>query len=245
MADTETPLLLKNLLGPESFSQQLQCRIMAACTIDGSASIAGTSQLLGNDLDTNLLLQLRQWSDCVIVGAGTIRAENYAGIVIPKNVQNARENQGQDRIPPLVIISQSLNFPSHANQLPRLFSEYTRPHIFLTDLRYANAGAVEKLEHYGFEVIDIPGLSSNDIINFLQTRGFRRIVSEGGPQVNQALLAAGLVDKIHLTLDPRLCLGTETKSFGLSDSSEIVELELEYCHPTSDGVLFLRYGVKK
>lgn len=234
--------LVSQLIGPDADQPDtLDCRIVAVGTIDGSATINSNSQQLGNQLDTSLLLGLRQWSDCVLVGAGTVRAENYGDVVIPKEIQKQRHDRGQLPTPPLIIVSRSLHFPSTS----RLFSHSRQPHVVVTDLENAQKANVEKLMQHSWEIINVPGLTAIRIVDALINRGFRRIISEGGPQLNSALLAAHLITKIHLTLDPLLCLSTKTPLFGLGTSDEILPCTLEHFHRSEDGTVFLRYGVNK
>jgi riboflavin biosynthesis pyrimidine reductase len=51
-----------------------------AATVDGRATIGGRSGPIGSDTDTAMLAGLRQRFDAVMIGAGTMRAERYAGL---------------------------------------------------------------------------------------------------------------------------------------------------------------------
>jgi len=49
-------------------------------TVDGRATIEGRSGPIGSDTDTAMLSTLRTRFDAVMIGAGTMRAERYAGL---------------------------------------------------------------------------------------------------------------------------------------------------------------------
>jgi riboflavin biosynthesis pyrimidine reductase len=49
-------------------------------TLDGRATIEGRSGPIGSDTDTEMLSTLRTRFDAVMIGAGTMRAERYAGL---------------------------------------------------------------------------------------------------------------------------------------------------------------------
>ncbi len=49
-------------------------------TVDGRATIGGRSGPIGSDTDTAMLAGLRTRFDAVMIGAGTMRAERYAGL---------------------------------------------------------------------------------------------------------------------------------------------------------------------
>ncbi len=51
-----------------------------AATVDGRATIGGVSGPIGSDADTSMLVGLRTRFDAVMIGAGTMRAERYAGL---------------------------------------------------------------------------------------------------------------------------------------------------------------------
>jgi riboflavin biosynthesis pyrimidine reductase len=51
-----------------------------AVTVDGRATIGGLSGPIGSATDTAMLVGLRSRFDAVMIGAGTMRAERYAGL---------------------------------------------------------------------------------------------------------------------------------------------------------------------
>jgi riboflavin biosynthesis pyrimidine reductase len=51
-----------------------------AATVDGRATIGGVSGPIGSETDTAMLAGLRSRFDAVMIGAGTMRAERYAGL---------------------------------------------------------------------------------------------------------------------------------------------------------------------
>jgi riboflavin biosynthesis pyrimidine reductase len=59
------------------------------------------------------------------------------------------------------------------------------------------------------EVVPCPGprLDLAACLRWLGERGVRRVLCEGGPTLNAALLEAGLVDELFLTVAPRLVGG--------------------------------------
>jgi len=80
--------------GPTSISEQLETYrpweeapedrplvgMNFVATVDGRATIAGRSGPIGSDTDTQMLVGLRSRFDAVMIGAGTMRAERYAGL---------------------------------------------------------------------------------------------------------------------------------------------------------------------
>jgi len=56
--------------------------IMVA-SLDGRATLGGTSRALGGPQDLQMLLALRRRADALIVGPGTVRAEGYGPLPCP------------------------------------------------------------------------------------------------------------------------------------------------------------------
>jgi len=67
------------IIGPTLPPDQPEVRAVAISSLTGSLTLDGVSGGLGNELDRQLLLALRDWADVVLVGAGTVRAEGYTG----------------------------------------------------------------------------------------------------------------------------------------------------------------------
>lgn len=64
-----------------------------AVTLDGRATIGGVSGPIGSETDTAMLSGLRGRFDAVMIGAGTKRAERYAGL--EKRLIVVRSHEGQ------------------------------------------------------------------------------------------------------------------------------------------------------
>ena len=56
---------------------------MMVSSLDGHASVGGSSRPLGGPVDLQMLLALRRRADAMIVGPGTVRAEGYGPLPCP------------------------------------------------------------------------------------------------------------------------------------------------------------------
>jgi riboflavin biosynthesis pyrimidine reductase len=80
------------------------------------------------------------------------------------------------------------------------------------------------------------------LIEALRERGYRRILLEGGPTLNRAMLAAGVVDQLFLTLTPRLVADdSQPRIVSGEPFPEPLRAELVWTLE-SGGELFLRYS---
>ncbi|MBJ6122347.1 dihydrofolate reductase family protein [Sphingomonas sp. BT553] len=77
--------------------------------------------------------------------------------------------------------------------------------------------------------------------------GIRRLLLEGGAGINGSLLAAGVVDEMHVLLAPAIDGGTDTPSIianGTEGLAGKVRLRFRSATPVDHGVVHLRYAVE-
>lgn len=232
------------LLGPLPDPDVREVRAVAISTIDGSAAISGNTQSMGNETDTELFQAARRWSDVILVGAGTVRDEDYGGVKVTAEQQSARVALGQSPVPPIAVLSRTFTL----NPAMRFFTEATSPPLILAPhdscVDPHLQGVREELEGVGARVLDCGDGSAQAIVNCLHDQGFNRIGLEGGPLVFGEMFAEDLVDVFHLTIDPILTSHLERPLLELPDTAASFtrHFTLEDVAATADGALFLRYG---
>lgn len=143
-------------------------------TPDGVVDVGGRSGPLGGPADQARLVELRQAADIVLVGAGTVRAENYG----PPSRAGLR----------IAVVTRTcaLDFdsPLFASGAGLVVTTLDAPEIPVQSVR-AGTGEV-------------------DLAGAIASLGADLIHVEGGPQLNAALLDADLVDAVNLTISPLL-----------------------------------------
>jgi len=146
-----------------------------------------------------------------------------------------REAAGLAATPTAALISRSFDVPWGAG----LFEAADQPVIVYTGGDGAPPRVAAPLEVVRLED-PTPALALAD----LRSRGIRSLLCEGGPTLNSALLTAGVVDELFLTISPMLT--------GEPDEPRIVEglglpaparLRLEWALRHGEE-LYLRYGVR-
>ena len=214
---------------------------MGIAALTGAATSKGTSSGLGNDTDFALLNALRIWSDAVLVGAETARKENYFGVRTTTQQREARRERGQAEVPPIVVMTKSLNFDTAT----QLFTDTRTPPLFavpedvLGDTEVS--ARARKIEQAGGVIVPMEGQDVSAVVAALHSRGLARIVCEGGPSLNAQLIGAGEVDVFHYTVSPRAVQPSELRLFAGVDTPSDRAFVLEAVHATSDSMLFLRY----
>ena len=211
-------------------------RVNFVSSVDGAATTAGVSGGLGDASDKRLFELLRRVSDAVLVGAGTVRAEGYVGLRVSDESARWREKRGLPAHPVFAIVSGSLDL----DPASEIFTDApVRPVVIVT----ARATAEQRARFDGLADIVEAGADTLDVplaLAALHERGLRHVLNEGGPSLFGALIAAGAVDELCLTVSARLEAGDAPRiAHGAIDVPAALRLERVLRH---ESTLLLRYG---
>jgi riboflavin-specific deaminase-like protein len=202
-------------------------RVNFVASADGAVSVEGRSAGLGSPADRRLFLLLRELADVVLVGAGTVRAEDYRGA--------RRATRGRDSPPPIAVVTGS----ARLDPAGRLFTDTRVPPIVLT-LTSAPLERRELLAAAGGDVVALDRLTPDHVLAELARRGLHRVLCEGGPTLFGELVAADAVDELCLTVAPLLVGGTAGRIAVGPEGGHRRPMKLaDTLH--EDGVLVLRY----
>jgi riboflavin biosynthesis pyrimidine reductase len=179
-------------------------------SLDGRATLEGTSRKLGGPQDLEMLRALRRRADALIVGPGTVAAEGYGPLPCPA-----------------VLVSRSFELPWAAG----LFAAPGQ-----RVLLYTRAGG--SVPDLPADVELVPEDDLRAVLADLRERGIERLLCEGGPTINRALLDAGLLDELFLTLSP-VVSGEGPPIVADGPSAPLTLRSVA----TADGDLYLRYSV--
>lgn len=165
--------------------------------LDGSARGGdGRSGSISSPSDRSVLKLLRATCDALIVGAGTVRTENYGPPRVAEQFARHRRDLGLAPIPTTVIVSNSLSVPPEA----AVFSRGPANTVVLTSetsdpARRDTLSAVTEVV-----VFEGPSVTPAATLDWLGGRGWRRLLTEGGP----SLLGEWLpyLDEICLSISP-------------------------------------------
>ncbi len=189
--------------GPDTAGQTpYWLRANMVASLDGAATVRGRTGGLSGGADRQVFAMLRALADVIVVGAGTARIEGY-GPVRPgrEGVRWAWLRAG--RAPaPIAVITRRIDLDP-AGPLLAAPPGLARPIVITTeaappDRRAAVAGRAELIVA-GRESVDVRAA-----VDALIGRGYRQILTEGGPYLLSQIIEAGLLDELCLTLSPLL-----------------------------------------
>ena len=174
-----------------------------AMTADGKIATANRAvHSFGSARDLAHLYELRATADAVMCGARTVEISET---ILGNGGEKFRQLRCQQKLtefPVRIIVTGS----GSISPVAKIFQQKFSPIIVLTTRRVP-AKKLAQLRQLADEV-KICGESEINFptaLRWLRTRwNVKRLLCEGGGELNDALFRAGLVDEIHLTLCPKI-----------------------------------------
>ncbi|AWE51119.1 dihydrofolate reductase family protein [Streptomyces nigra] len=171
--------------------------LSAAVSLDGYLDDTGPDRLLlSSPADFDRVDEVRASVDAILVGAGTIRADNPRLLVNSAERRAARTAAGRPEYPLKVTVSASGELDPAAN----FWHTGGEKIVYTTE---KGAGRLRE-DPVAADVVALgDDLDWRDLLVHLrQVRGVERLMVEGGGTVHTQLLRQGLADELQLVLAP-------------------------------------------
>ncbi|MGI5834978.1 MAG: RibD family protein [Chloroflexota bacterium] len=215
--------------------------INMVATVDGKAALDWKAFTIGSKVDHQAMRRIRAAADGVMVGGETLRRENVNPSV-PAEMHSRRKALGLAPQPVAIVVTASADLPLTGT----FFRAGGFPPVVMTTEQVPK-DRVEALKPHarvlvaGRECVD-PTLMMKILVDEL---GVRRLVVEGGPNLNGTLLANGLVDELFCTVAPKMVGGSALRTIVEGPAlplDRLARLELVslYHH---ENELFCRYRI--
>lgn len=176
--------------------------LSAAMTIDGKIASKIGDPDLSDEEDWKAVHKLRTEVDAIMVGKGTILKDN------PKLHINSYNHNGYYRI----VLDSNLSIPINSRVI-----KY-RPEVYPTIICITENVSMEKIKDFELKNITIikSGRGSRvDVVKLmpiLYQKGIKKILLEGGGNLNWSFIKDNLVDEIRLTIAPWIVGGKDAIS---------------------------------
>lgn len=211
----------------------------SAMSLDGKiATVSGKSKWITNDVSRKLVHEMRDIYDGILVGIGTVLADN-------PTLTTRLEEGGKNPI--RIVVDSMARIPLDAKILDKSVTTI----IAVTNL--APEDKVVALKEIGAEVLIVESKDGRvDLKKLFSILGEKNICSifvEGGATINEMLLKEKLVDKIHMFIAPKIIGGkTAPTPIGgdgikeLSDAHRLRDITTKFI---DNDILITAYIVKE
>ncbi|HJY10398.1 MAG TPA: 2,5-diamino-6-(ribosylamino)-4(3H)-pyrimidinone 5'-phosphate reductase [Nitrososphaeraceae archaeon] len=215
----------------------MQIIVNSAMTVDGKiATHQGDSAISSKD-DLIRVHKLRDSVDGIIVGISTVLADN------PRLTIRLGRKRPKERHLTRIIIDSTGRIPIDS-QILRTASKI-KTIVAVTKLAHMNV--IRKIKKTGAIVI-VAGTHTVDlkkVVWTIQRMGIKKILVEGGGEINWSLFRLGIVNELIVTMAPRIVGGrraiTLVEGEGYSRVSQGIKLKLKKVRIQNSGEVVLHY----
>jgi 2,5-diamino-6-(ribosylamino)-4(3H)-pyrimidinone 5'-phosphate reductase len=215
--------------------------VNVAMSADGKLSSRERTQIdISGSEDFERVDELRAESDAVMIGVGTVLADDPSLTVDSEQLRAERKEQGKSQNPARVVADSRIRTPPDSTVLDDeaetfLLVSEAAPQDFIDQMEEAGATVIAR----GESRVDLPAAFEQ-----LEASGIDQLMIEGGGEIIFSLFENGLVDRLSVFVGPLVIGGREapTVADGEGFVSDFPELELESVERIDDGVL-LEYAV--
>jgi diaminohydroxyphosphoribosylaminopyrimidine deaminase/5-amino-6-(5-phosphoribosylamino)uracil reductase len=171
-----------------------------AMSLDGKiATRTGDSKWISSEESRRVVHELRGRMDAVVVGGGTVRADDPLLTARPPG----------PRVATRVVLTKSGNLPADC-QLVRTAKDL--PVLVVT--RLTGVRNVSAWRAAGAEILELSDLSVPALLTAFGRRGMTNVLVEGGAGVHGAFLDAGEADEVHAFIASKIIGGTGAPAVG-------------------------------
>lgn len=209
--------------------------INSAMSADGKISTFERRQVrISGPQDMARVDDLRAGSDAIMVGVGTVLADDPGLKVKSEKLRKARFDRGLSENPLRVVADSMARTPANAKVLGIGTGCMIAVSMSAPAERLSRLSGKCEIVKCGEERVDLTGLMS-----VLYEKGIRRLMVEGGATLNWSLIAAGLVDELYVYIGNLLIGGIDAPTLidGSGFSSDFPRLELASIERMDEGAL--------
>jgi 2,5-diamino-6-(ribosylamino)-4(3H)-pyrimidinone 5'-phosphate reductase len=211
--------------------------INSAMSADGKLSTKERKQVrISGSVDFNRMDELRATSDAVMVGIGTVLADNPSLTVKSEERRKARKAAGLEENPVRIVVDSKARTPIDAD----IFKKGEGRRI----IAVSDSAPVERVAALKEKAVIIKAgtkrVDLHELVGKLKEMGIDRLMIEGGATLNWGMISNGLVDEIYCFVG-NLIIGGATSptlvdGIGFAEN-EVMKLELRSFEKMEDGVL--------
>ena len=194
--------------------------INAAISIDGKLSTIRNDSAISSKLDLVRVHKLRSTVDGIVIGICTVLKDNPT--------LNVRYPTKVAKNPTRIIIDSKARIPLDS----RIIESSKKIQTIIAVTHKASFKKIQQLQNKGVQVL----VSGNRKVNIrrlfqqLEKMGLKKIIIEGGGEINWSVLKLGLVNELVVTISPIVIGGRDAKTLvegeGYTKISDGIKMKL-------------------
>jgi 2,5-diamino-6-(ribosylamino)-4(3H)-pyrimidinone 5'-phosphate reductase len=219
----------------------MHVRVNAAISADGKLSSTRREQIaISGERDFDRVDALRAESDAVMVGVGTVLADDPSLTIDDSERRDSRRENGRPENPARVVADSHVRTPPDA----AILDDSAETYLLVSDA--APSDFVAQMEEQGATVV-AAGEKRADLASAfeeLESHGIEHLFVEGGGEIIYSLFEDDLVDRLSVFVGSLVIGGRDAPTLADGDgfTEDFPQLKLESVERVDDGVV-LEYDV--
>lgn len=192
----------------------------AAMSIDGKISTRKNDSAISSKLDLVRVHKLRSTVDGIMIGISTVLEDDP--------MLNVRYSTTGMKNPTRIIIDSKARIPLNS----RIIESSNKIQTIIAVTHNASSRKIKKIQKKGAQVL-VYGNGKVNLINLfqqLEKMGLKKIIVEGGGEINWSVLKLGLVNELVVTISPVVIGGRDAKTLvegmGFTNISDGIKMKL-------------------
>jgi len=192
----------------------------AAMSIDGKISTRKNDSAISSKLDLVRVHKLRSTVDGIVIGISTVLEDDP--------MLNVRYSTTRKKNPTRIIIDSKARIPLNS----RIIESSNKIQTIIAVTHNASSRKIKEIQKKGAQVLVYGNGKVNlrNLFQQLEKMGLKKIIVEGGGEINWSVLKLGLVNELVVTISPVVIGGRDAKTLvegkGFTNISDGIKMKL-------------------
>ena len=192
----------------------------AAMSIDGKISTRKNDSAISSKLDLVRVHKLRSRVDGIMIGISTVLEDDP--------MLNVRYSTTGMKNPTRIIIDSKARIPLNS----RIIDSSNKIQTIIAVTHNASSRKINEIQKKGAQVLVYGNGKVNlrNLFQQLEKKGLKKIIVEGGGEINWSVLKLGLVNELVVTISPVVIGGRDAKTLvegkGFTNISDGIKMKL-------------------
>jgi 2,5-diamino-6-(ribosylamino)-4(3H)-pyrimidinone 5'-phosphate reductase len=192
----------------------------AAMSIDGKISTRKNDSAISSKLDLVRVHKLRSTVDGIVIGISTVLEDDP--------MLNVRYSTTRTKNPTRIIIDSKARIPLNS----RIIESSNKIQTIIAVTHNASPRKIKEIQSKGAQVLvyGTGRVNLKKLFQQLEKMGLKKIIVEGGGEINWSVLKLGLVNELVVTISPVVIGGRDAKTLvegkGFTNISDGIKMKL-------------------